>query len=656
MKEGTKKILLVLMFAAMFAMGCGKKDSLPETNQTVAEDGQAGLFTPGTYDGVADGYGGELKVQVVVNEEKIESITILDHHETEGIGTTAVEQLPGMIVEKQTLAVDTISGCTRSSLAIITAVEDALKDAVSDMRELYAAVETDEEEDWEIEEIKTQVLVIGGGGAGITAAIAASNAGAEVVLIEKMPFLGGAASISGGQVNAGGSEYQKKYGVTNDSPSAIAKDLLAGGHELNDPLLVEMYADEVGPTFDWLVDTIGVTFEENIVSAPEHSVDRIFIGEGKAAGINKYLLDSLNKTGTKVITDVRMSKLYMEGNKVVGASGVAANTTKAYEVKADLIILATGGFGNNKDLLPESLQSVLYYGPVSSTGDGLLIAREIGAKTQMMEYGKIYPNGIEIEPGIARSTVTASTTVFNQTGTILVDRQGKRLVNETGPYADIRTKMMEQEDQTLFLVMDQQAFDLFKERCLENKYATEEEINQWVLNNGTKTPVFANAETLEAAAITAGIDVKGLEEEVAAFNSGVDNNNDKYDRKLTEKLGDGPYYIVEQKPRFATTLGGLSINENMQVLNEENQVIPGLMAAGEVVGGLHGDDSMPSVCVSWAFVSGRLAGEAAVKQINGELKEAVTDTVEEVNESIEDTDAEAAEAEEVTSGETDAAA
>lgn len=634
MKKGMKRLLALSMAAAMLVVGCTKKeDSQPETSTD--QTTQSTLFKAGTYEGVADGYGGELKVQVVVSDEKIETITVLSHNETQGIGTTAIDQIPGTIVENQSLAVDAIAGCTRTSTAIVTAVETALQDVASDMSVLYVAKqeETQAEEEWEMEEIKTEVLVIGGGGAGLTAAIAASNAGAEVVLVEKMPFLGGAASISGGQVNAGGSEYQKEYGVTEDSEETIAQDLYAGGHDLNDPLLVNLYSREVGPTFDWLVDTIGVTFEEDIVSAPEHSVDRIFIGEGKAAGINQHLLTSLESTGTQVIMDVRMSKILMENDKVVGASGVSTTGNKTYEIKADLVILATGGFGNEEQLLPESLQSVLYYGPVSSTGDGILMAREVGAKTQMMDYGKIYPNGIEIAPGIARSTVTASTSVFNQTGTILVDRTGKRLVSETGPYADIRTQMMNQEDQTLFLVMDQQAFDLFREKCKENKYATDEEIDQWLNNNGSVNPVFVKADTLEEAATAAGIDPAGLAAEVLEFNEGVESGQDKFQRKLTEKLTEGTYYIVEQKPRFATTLGGLCIDDNMQVLNEDGQVIPGLLAAGEVVGGLHGDDSMPSVCVSWAFTSGRLAGEAAVKHISGEIVE--SDPVVEAEDAAE---------------------
>lgn len=224
-------------------------------------------------------------------------------------------------------------------------------------------------------------------------------------------------------------------------------------------------------------------------------------------------------------------------------------------------------------------------------------------------------NGVEIEPDRARSTVTASTTVFNRAGAILTDRNGRRLVNETGPYADIRTNLLLQEDQTLFLVMDQNGFDLFLAACKENKYATEDEIESWIAANGKAAPVFVKGESLEAAAQAAGIDPEGLRNQIDSYNAGIEAGNDEFGRTTKELLEGDIFYIVEQKPRFATTLGGLCINEQMQVLNQDDEPVEGLLAAGEIVGGLHGDDSMPSVCVSWAFVSGRLAGGAAADRV-----------------------------------------
>ncbi len=625
MKTKTSRLLGLLLVAALAFTGCKSQNVPPETpaapsapESSAAEqpsvEGTQLSYKPGTYTGEADGYGGKLKLEVTVSETAIQSIKVTENHETQGIGSTAVEQLPEIIVKSQSLGVDTITGCTYSSKAILEATANALEASGVDVNALKTAPIANAGNK-ATETLTTQVLVIGGGGSGISASITASDAGAQVLLVEKMPFLGGAASISGGQVNSGGSEYQKTKGITNDSPETIAADLMKGGHDLNDKMLVDLYSKAVGPTFDWMVNDVGVKFEPDVVKAAEHSVDRIFIGEGKAAGINDSMLKKLESTKTDVKLNTKVTQLIVENDKVVGAKAEDTAGTQ-YEIKADLVVLCTGGFGYNQDLLPQSLKPILYYGPVSSTGDGLVMAQELGAATQMLEYGKIYPNGIEIGPGIARSTISANAAVFNNTGTILVDRSGKRVANETGPYADIRTVLLDQPDKTLFLVMDQEAFDLFREKCKENKYANDQELDQWVANNGSIPPVFANNTDLTAAAAAAGVDGKALTATVDEFNKMVAAGNDTtFGRKITKPLGDGPFYIVEQKPRFATTLGGIKINDKMEVVKESGETIPGLMAAGEVIGGLHGDDSMPSVCVSWAFTSGRLAGLSASEAV-----------------------------------------
>ena len=614
-------ILVIAVLATAFISACGKSDDASSSVEETVESSEpaptttetTGLsFKPGTYTGEGDGFGGKFQVEVEVTETEIKGIKVLENHETEGIGTTALEIMPEDMIKFQSTGIDAVSGCTVSSGALRSAVNSALEQSGVDMDAVKKTPEKPAPST-EVKDITTDVLVIGGGGSGMTAAISATENGADVLLVEKMQFLGGAASISGGQVNAGGSNYQKEHGVTDDSAELVAQDLYKGGHDLNDKTLVKMYSENVGKTFDWLHDTVGVGFGEEPVAAAEHSVPRIFFGEGNAPGINASIKKHLESTGAEILMSTEVKELVVEDGTVVGATAVNKDGT-TYNIKADTIVLCTGGYGYNKELLSEELQKVMYYGPVSSTGSGLIMAEELGAKTQMIEYGKVYPNGIEIAPGIGRSTISANTAVFTQTGTILVDKEGKRVVNERGLLSDIRSALFAQPDQTLYLVMDEDAFGLFRENLNEHKYANESEIERWLENNGESSPIFAHGETLEAAAEAAGINSETLKATVDNYTAMAEAGEDtEFGREVTATLaGDSKqYYIVEQKPRFATTLGGLVINENMQVVNMEDEVIPGLLAAGVVVGGLHGDDSMLSVCVSWAFTSGKLAGEKA---------------------------------------------
>ena len=563
-------------------------------------------MTAGTYTGTADGRNGPVTVEVTVTEDAIEKIEVTEHVETEGIGTMAVDAIPAAIVESQSLGVDAVAGATLTSDAILAAVADCVKQAGGDV-DAMKAVAVAEKVPTKAETIETQLAIVGGGGAGMTAAIRARELGLDVVLLEKMAFMGGAISISGGNQVVSGSQMQKDLGVTDDSVESMVEDFMANGANLNVPELITLYAANVGETSDWL-QSIGVTFnlEGGLHKLAEYSHDRELAYTGSGAGAAENMCRLVDEGGVKVRLNTRATELIAENGAVTGV--IADDGETVYTVKADAVLLATGGYGYNKDLLEGDMKNALYYGPVSSTGDGLIMATAEGidADTRLLEYGKRYPNGIEVSEGIAKSTINGNIPAWTKSA-ILVNKEGVRVVNETASNRTILETELQQTGQQLYLVMDQETFTTWKD-------ALGYDVDSYLELNGTATPVFGHGDTLAEAAEAAGIDAEALAATVETYNGYVEAGEDaEFGRKpeyMTMKIGDGPYYIVEQKPRFATTMGGLVIDESLEVINKSGAVIPGLYAAGEVVGGVMGDDSPSGANNGWAVTSGKLAAES----------------------------------------------
>jgi fumarate reductase flavoprotein subunit len=564
-------------------------------------------YTPGTYEASAAGRNGDVKVEVTFTEDAIESVNVTEHAETDGIGTTAVETLPGAIVDNQSLGVDVVAGATITSEAILAAAADCVTQAGGDAEALKAAAVEEKEPELQ-EELDADLVIIGGGGAGMTAAVRAGQLGLDVVLLEKMPFMGGAISISGGNQVVMGSRMQQDLGVTDDSVESMVEDFMANGADLNVPELITLYAENVGETSDWLQEN-GVTFnlEGGLHKLAEYSHDRELAYTGSGAGAAEALRGLVEESGAKVLLNTRATELLSDGNGNV--TGVVANDADTvYTISADAVLLATGGYGYNKDLLEGDMKNALYYGPVSSTGDGLIMATAEGidADTRLLEYGKRYPNGIEVSEGIAKSTINGNIPAWTMSA-ILVNQEGKRVVNEKASNRTILETELQQTGQMLYLVMDQATFDVWKD-------AVGYDVSEYLEANGSSTPVFAHGETIAEAAEAAGVDPDALAETIETYNGYVEAGEDaEFGRSadyMTMPVGDGPYYLVEQKPRFATTMGGLVIDEELHVINKDGAVIGGLYAAGEVVGGVMGDDSPSGANNGWAVTSGKLAAES----------------------------------------------
>ena len=576
----------------------------PETTAAESE----GIFTPGAYEAEGKGNNGPIKVSVTFTADSIEKVEIVEHGETAGISDAAIERIPQAIVENQSLAVDTVSGATNSSKGILEAVAACVTAAGADPQALMQEAQGTKEAQERDEECA--ILVIGAGGAGLTAALSAIQAGAQdVVVIEKQAMFAGASSVAGG-LAGGCSELQRSFGITEDTPEQIFEDIMKGG-QANQEDLVRLWAGEMGTTLDWLIEN-GVPIESQFSNFPEHTHQRSFMVTGGSGEMLKVLAEDVKAAGGRIDMETEATALLTENGAVTGAVAKDAqgNTVRYH---ADSVILASGGFGANTDMLSDDLSVALFYGVASSTGEGIRMAQEAGAELCFMDYAKMYPTGIQVEKNYAR-VATVHTALTTQTsGAILVNREGERVLNENLDFVSIKNATKEQTDHLLFLVMDKNAYDIWSQSANDSPSPsgrfTFEEQEAWFEADGV--PIFTRSGDIAEAAEAAGIDAEALKATVEEWNQMVkDGKDSRFGREELTALEDGAWYIIEQKLRFATTLGGVTINTGFEVLDGEGNAIPGLYAAGECVGGAHGYESMPTCMLSWAVTSGKLAGAA----------------------------------------------
>lgn len=584
-------------------------------------------YTAGVYTAQANGNNGPVTVEVEVSDAEILSVKVTEHAETAGLSDTPIERIPAKIVEGQTLAVDTVSGATNTSNAILKAAEDALAQAGADIEALKAVQEKDETAG-ETAERHVQALVIGAGGSGLAAAITLQEQGIETLVVDKMANAGGATALTGALINGGCSKQQAERGVTDDVQTMFMDAMVYGSFQ-NDARMTWLMVNNTGDSVDWLHDTVGVEFEEAINHFPEHTNDRAFYPKGKLPG---YLTGTMEQhylsNGGELLLETRAQHLLTEDGRVIGASCSTADGT--LNIYADVTLLATGGYGASVALRPADQMGTLFYGASSSTGDGIIMAEEVGAMTHYMQYLKSYPQGIE-KPldggnitadgttfrGNAYISPLASQAVTLNDGAIYVNVEGERCMNENMDFVSIKKVTQKQTDMTVYLVMDQKGYDNWMGMMEVSAGLTPEIVAPWLDADDGK-PVFRKGATVEEAAAKAGIDAEKLSATVAHFNEMVASGKDDDFGRAEMSVGldsDGPIYIVEQRLRMATSLGGLKTSTSFEVYDENEQAIDGLYACGEVIGGVHGDESMPSNCVAWAVTSGRLAAKAAADAV-----------------------------------------
>ena len=632
-KAQIKKSVSALAMAAiiavsLFGYGCGAKSA-----STSSDAGVSGDFT-----GTAKGFGGDVSVTLTLTDGAITGCTAEGKDETEGVGSQAIAKMPGAIAESGSIAVDGVSGATITSTAIKEAAAAALTAAGLNPDDYKTAVENDATA--EDSTVEADVVVVGAGGAGMTAAITAAGEGKSVVILESQSMVGGNSVRATGGMNAGKTVYQdenefgesagvektlktaaEKY-ADNETITALAKtvseqwaayqanptgyfdsvelmelDTMIGGKGINDPALVETLCANSADAIDWL-DEHGITLH-NVSSFGGASVKRIHRpvnAEGKTVSVGSYMIpllqENCEKAGVKMMLDTTATEILTDANgaavgvKATGASG------ETVTVNAKAVVLASGGFGANLDMVvkykPE-LKGFMTTNAPGIQGQGIEMAQAIGAATVDMDQ-------IQIHPTVEANTAALITEGLRGDGAVLINAEGKRFIDEVGTRDVVSAAEIAQTGSYSWLVVDQAMVD-----------------NSSVIQGYIKKGYTVTGATYEELAKAMGVDEAALAETMNNWNGYVEAKNDPDfgSTSFANPLNTAPYYAIKVTAGVHHTMGGLKINPNTEVLNENGEVIPGLFAAGEVTGGVHGANRLGGNAVADFTVFGRIAGAAA---------------------------------------------
>ena len=580
-----KKLLcLLLAFAMLLVSAAAFAEAQPEQS----------LFTPGSYTAEAQGIFVPVKVTVRVSENEIETVLVDATGETPELGGIAAEKMAMAIMNAQTSNVDSVSGATVTSAAIIAAATDALKQAGADIAVLDAnRKDTKNEGPKEEKTIDTEIVIIGAGGAGMTAAIMLQQAGKDFVILEKMPYVGGNTTKATGGMNASETHYQKEQGI-EDSNALFAADTMKGGHALNDSSLVAVMANSSAGAIDWL-DTIGAELPKISFSGGA-SVNRIH-APADGSGVGAYLVDrfsaKLNELGVKVMLETAATELLTDADgKIAGVKAVGPDAI--YTINARAVILACGGFGANEAMYttyrPDLKGTVTTNAP-GATGDGIVMAQALGADLVDIEQ-------IQLHPTVEQTTSILITESVRGDGAILVNQGGVRFTNELLTRDAVSAAELAQEGSYAYIIFDQKLRDNLK---AVEKYV--------------KSGITVQADTIEGLAEQLGIDPATLAKTLNDWNEIVKNQRDTQFGRTTgmkEDLTTAPYYAIKIAPGIHHTMGGVKINTAAEVINTEGAAIPGLFAAGEVCGGVHGGNRLGGNAVADIVIFGRIAAESAI--------------------------------------------
>ena len=632
-KAQIKKSVSALAMAAviavsLFGYGCGAKPA-----STSSDAGVSGDFT-----GTAKGFGGDVSVTLTLTDGAITGCTAEGKDETQGVGSEAIAKMPGEIAESGSIAVDGVSGATVTSTAIKEAAAAALTAAGLNPDDYKTAVEkTGSAEDSTVE---ADVVVVGAGGAGMTAAITAAGEGKSVVILESQPMVGGNSVRATGGMNAGKTVYQdenefgesagvektlktaaEKY-ADNETITALAKtvseqwaayqanptgyfdsvelmelDTMIGGKGINDPALVETLCANSADAIDWL-DEHGITLH-NVASFGGASVKRIHRpvdADGKTISVGSYMIpllqENCEKAGVQILLNTTANEILTDANgaavgvKATGASG------ETVTVNAKAVVLTTGGFGANLDMVTEykpELKGFMTTNAAGAQGQGIEMATAIGAGTVDMDQ-------IQIHPTVEANTAALITEGLRGDGAVLINAEGKRFIDEVGTRDVVSAAEIAQTGSYSWLVVDQAMVDASS-----------------VIQGYIKKGYTVTGETYEELGKAMGVDEAAFAETMNTWNGYVDAKNDPdFGRtSFANKLDTAPYYAIKVTAGVHHTMGGLTINTNTEVLKEDGSVIPGLFAAGEVTGGVHGANRLGGNAVADFTVFGRIAGKAA---------------------------------------------
>lgn len=549
----------------------------------------------GTYEGKARGHNGDVVLNVSFENSKIKNVSLKESVETEDVGKLAIEKLIQK-VNSGDFNLDEITGATYSSKAFVNALADAIKKSGLDYKKILKNNPVMNEK-FEVKEMNTDVVVVGSGGAGLISAIKSKQAGANVVIIEKLPLIGGNTLISGAEYSAPNNWLQEKENI-KDSVDLFKKDVEKAG---GDKELIDVLANNALDGAKWLRDDVKVEWTDELMFFGGHSVKRSLIPKGQSG---KELINKLHakaeELGIEILTETNAFELLTKDNVVTGVK--AKIKTGELIIKAKSVVLTTGGFGANKKMLYDNDKEVddkiLSTNSPGSTGDGIKMAQAIGADVVDMNQIQLYPV-CDVETG--KLLYTGDTRLAG--GAIIVNKEGKRFVEELGTRREISMGIKAQTDSIAYQIWDEDSMQ-------KSKILPTHEIEYKNLIEGKK---LCKVNSIEEMAEFFGIDKENLKETIKQFNEDSEKGKDTLFnlRRLGFKVEKAPFYCLKAVPAVHHTMGGLKINKNAQVLNKNGEVIKGLYSAGETTGGIHGKNRLGSVSIADITVFGIIAGTNA---------------------------------------------
>ena len=628
-----KQSIAALAMAAVVAVsllgyGCGSKPA-----------STTGAGATGDFTGTAKGFGGDVTVTLTLTDGKITGCTAEGADETKGVGSKAIEQLPAAIAESGSIAVDGVSTATITSNAIKEAAAAAITAAGLKPEDFQTAVENNAEPA-EDSTVDTDIVIVGAGGAGMTAALTATSEGKSVVIVESQPVVGGNSVRATGGMNAGKTVYQdenefgesagvektlktaaEKY-ADNETITALAKtvseqwaeyqknptgyfdsvelmelDTMIGGKGINDPALVETLCSNSADAIDWL-DEHGITLH-SVSSFGGASVKRIHRpvdAEGKTVSVGSYMIplleENCEKAGVQILLNTTANEILTDASGAAVGIKATGSTGETVTVNAKAVVLTTGGFGANLDMVVEykpELKGFMTTNAAGAQGQGIEMATAIGAGTVDMDQ-------IQIHPTVEANTAALITEGLRGDGAVLINAEGKRFIDEVGTRDVVSAAEIAQTGSYSWLVVDQAMVDASS-----------------VIQGYIKKGFTVTGETYEELGKAMGVDEAAFAETMKTWNGYVESKNDPdFGRtSFANPLDTAPYYAIKVTAGVHHTMGGLTINTNTEVLKEDGTVIPGLFAAGEVTGGVHGANRLGGNAVADFTVFGRIAGKAA---------------------------------------------
>ena len=601
-----------------------------------------GCSTGKTYTGEAFGHDKEnpVKVTLTIKDKTITKVEVDASHETNGIGSKAAETMPGAIVAANSLDVDGVSGATQTSKAIIEAATAALKQAGLEPSDLTSK-KTTATKAKDIEET-VDVVVVGAGGAGMTAAITATDAGKKVIVVESQPIAGGNSVRSTGGMNAAKTPYQDKNefkeaaGVEKtlataaekfadnatitalaatvksqwdayqanpqgyfDSVELMELDTLIGGKGKNNPELVKALAENSAAAIEWLA-SIGAEVK-NVGAFGGASVKRIHRpvnADGKVTAVGAYIVPILEKNlqdrNVQFLFDTTANEIIMKDGKAVGIKATGKDGNKV-TINAKSVVIATGGFGANAEMVEKykpELKGFATTNAEGAQGQGIDMATAVGAATVDMDQIQIHPT-VHIEEDGNAHLITEG---LRGDGAILVNAEGKRFYDEVSTRDKVSAAIIAQPEKSAWLVVDQSMVD-----------------KSAVIAGYIKSGYTVTGATYEELAKAMGVDETTFVSTMNTWNQAVEAKSDaEFNRtSFANPLTAAPYYAIKITPAVHHTMGGIVINPKAEVLNEKGEVISGLFAAGEVTGGVHGANRLGGNAVADFTVFGRIAGQSA---------------------------------------------